>query len=280
MEIAKIGIEPFFALSLGAVLALVLPLGLALWWKKKKDEPFTTILVGAATFLLFALLLEKPLQALVLSEQYALGQFLKATPLLFALVAGLFPGIFEETGRLVAFKTVLRKRQNRETAISHGLGHGCFEAMLVLLPTSIYYIIEAVKINNGTFAALIEKAAQEPEKVADLTKLAQDLANLQVLDIFPGFLERIFAVLFHIGGSLLVFYACKNREKFWLYPLAILIHTLVDFIAGLYMLKVITLPLWTIEVAAAVIGCGTFLGGYILLYRKDQKLSCNGVKIL
>ena len=50
------------------------------------------------------------------------AQFLDTHPILRALVVGLFPGVFEETGRLVAYKTVLRKRKNCETSISHGIG--------------------------------------------------------------------------------------------------------------------------------------------------------------
>lgn len=59
-------------------------------------------------------------------------RFIYDRPLLWAFVVGLFPGVFEEMGRLVAFKTVLRKRKNKETAISHGIGHGGFEVMLLL----------------------------------------------------------------------------------------------------------------------------------------------------
>ena len=62
MEFAKVGAQPLIALGLGAALAIALPLALALIWKLRKKERFTTILVGAATFLIFALILEKPIQ--------------------------------------------------------------------------------------------------------------------------------------------------------------------------------------------------------------------------
>jgi hypothetical protein len=81
--------------------------------------------------------------------EHAVSRFLSANPVLLALVAGLFPGVFEETGRLVAFKTVLRKRRNRETSISYGIGHGGFEVILILGLTYIQYIAYAVMINTG-----------------------------------------------------------------------------------------------------------------------------------
>ena len=106
MEITKVGTEAFIALILGAVLSFIIPLIIALVWEIKKKEPFSTILIGAVTFLLFALILEKPILALVVSKNFSLGLFLSSHPVLWAFVAGLFPGIFEGTGRLLAFKTL------------------------------------------------------------------------------------------------------------------------------------------------------------------------------
>ena len=127
MELAKVGTEVFVLLSIGLILSILFPLAIALIWKFKKKEPFSTILIGAAIFLLFALILEKTIQSLVISKNFSLGLFLSSHPILLAFVFGLFPGIFEETGRLLAFKTLLKNRKNKETAISYGIGHGCFE---------------------------------------------------------------------------------------------------------------------------------------------------------
>ena len=53
MEFAKVGTEVFVLLVLGVILSFVIPLLIAIVWKKKKKEPFSTILIGAAIFLLF-----------------------------------------------------------------------------------------------------------------------------------------------------------------------------------------------------------------------------------
>ena len=131
IENAHVETAAFVWLIAGVVLWIAVPVAAALIWKVKKKEPVTSILVGAAAFLLFALILEKPIQnvlafptAMGLPE-HAVSRFLSANPVLLALVAGLFPGVFEETGRLVAFQTVLRKRRNRETSISYGIGSSC-----------------------------------------------------------------------------------------------------------------------------------------------------------
>ena len=67
----------------------------------------------------------------------------------------------------------------------------------------------------------------------------------------------------------MVFYACKGK-KFWLYPLAILIHTLIDMFGGLMMVKVISMPDWAFEAIFAIASSLVFFGAYFLMYRKDK----------
>lgn len=274
MEFTKIGAGAFAALGIGAALAFAVPVGLALLWVFRKKEKLTTVLIGAAVFVVFALILEKPLQALLLVPDHAVSRFLKANPVWFALVGGLFAGVFEETGRLAAFKTVLKHRRNRETAVSYGIGHGGAEVILILGLTYVTNLSYAVMINTGTFGTVVDQvAAQAPDQVETLYTLAEQIASLTLAGVGMGLLERVFAVLFHLGASILVFYACRDRSRFWLYPLAIVLHTALDFVAGLASTQVIALPVWAIEAIIGVFGVVTFCGAYLLLYRRDAGAS-------
>lgn len=276
IENAHVETASFIWLIVGAVLWIAVPVAIAIIWKLKKKEPITSILVGAATFLLFALILEKPIQN-VLAFPTAMGlpehtvsRFLNANPVLLALVAGLFPGVFEETGRLIAFKTVLRKRKNKETSISYGIGHGGFEVILILGLTYIQYIAYAVMLNTGTFGTVVDQVvSQAPEQLGSIESIVSLLTGFSFADLSIAFVERIFAVLFHIGASIFVFYACKDKKRFWLYPFAIILHTGMDFIGALSIFNVINLSAWTLEGIVAVFGLLTFFGAYLLLYRKD-----------
>ena len=264
------------ALGTGAALSVIITLAIVLVWKIKKKEPFTTILVGAATFVLFALILEKTIQnALVFPTtmglpDHAASQFINARPVLWALVLGLFPGVFEETGRFIAFKTVLKNRRNRETSISYGIGHGGIAVILTLTVTYITYIAYGIMINSGSFQTLIDQvASQAPDQVSAMQALADQLAAISFADIGVGLFERVFAFLFHVGASILVFYAARDKGRLWLYPLAILLHTALDSLAGLNMAKVVQLSAPELEAIVVAFGLLTFLGAYVLLYKKD-----------
>lgn len=277
MQFEPVGNEAMAVLVVGTILMILAPVAIALIWKIKKKERFTTVLVGAASFIVFALFLEKIIQAVVIMPtslglpESGLSAFLNANPIIWALVVGLFPGVFEETGRLVVFKTLLRNRKNKETAISYGLGHGGIEVIMILGVTYIGNIVLAIMINAGEFQSIVDSvAAQAPDQVGTITALAAQLSALTFAEFGLAVVERIFAVLFHIGASMLVFYACRDSKKKWLYPLAIIIHTAMDFVAGLYSAGVLVVPVWGLEIIMAVFGLAVFAGAYFGIYKKDN----------
>ncbi len=277
MEFTKVGAGSFIAIILGIVIAIV-PIAIVLIWKIRKKEKFTTVLVGAAAFLLFALVIEKPIQALLIMPtslglpDHAASIFINSRPALWAFVVGLFPGVFEETGRFIAFKTVLRKRKNKETSISYGIGHGGFEAMYILGLTFVEYLVFAVMINTGSIDLIMSQlaATTTPDVVQANFDAINATSSITVGAVALMAFERIFAVLFHIGASIIVFYAARDKEKIWLYPLAILLHTVLDGIAGLSMVGVISISTWGLEAIVVVFGCAVFFGAFFLLYKKDR----------
>lgn len=262
---------------IGLFLFVAVPVALSIIWIVKKKEHVTTVLVGAATFILFVFILEKPIQNVLLFptamglSNHAISIFLNSHPVLLAFMAGLFPGVFEETGRLVAYKTVLKKRVNKETSISYGIGHGGIEIVTILGLTYINYIAYAMMINTGTFQILVDQLmAQAPDQIGQVDQMVSLLTAFSCGKVMLDVVERIIAVMVHIGASVLVFYACRDKGKFWLYPLAIVIHTAMDFFAGLVLFNVISISDWGMELIAAIIGVATFFGSYLLLYKKDK----------
>lgn len=262
---------------LGLLIFTIVPIVLSIVWLVKKKERITTILIGAVCFILFALILEKPIQNVLAFPtalglpNHALSNFFNANPILLAFVAGLFPGLFEETGRFVAFKTILRKRKNRETSISYGIGHGGIEVVVLLGLTYINYIIYALMINSGLMQTTINQMMEiAPEQVGQLEEIIVMMTTFSGITLLISVVERIFAVMFHIGASILVFYACKDKSKMWLYPLAIILHTLVDFIAAMVIFNVISISDLGLELIIAILGMAVFFGSFFLLYKRDK----------
>ena len=267
-------------MGIGAFIAIVVPIVIAIVWCRKKKEPFTTVLIGAAAFMLFAVMIEKTIQnILILPGQMGLPEtpvsmFINARPFLLAFLLGLFPGVFEETGRLIAFKTILRKRTWRETSISYGIGHGGVEVVFAVGISLIAYIALGFAINSGEAIKEFEETLKEmdqPWMIEQMNSQMKTITGFDLTSLCTLLIERVFAVLFHIGASILVFYACRDKKKFWLYPLAIVIHTLIDGVAALQIVQAVEIPSIAIEIIFIAVSIVTFFGAYFLLYRKDAR---------
>lgn len=261
-----VGSTTYIAFGLMIAAGLIFPTILCIWWLKTRREKFTSVLTGALTFLIFALVLESTVHSVVFLVFPGITNNVAA----YMIYGSLMAGLFEETGRFLAYKLVLKKRTNRETSISYGIGHGGFEAMYILAATGVNNFIYAAIINAGQFPALLDQLKAVGQDTSSIENLPEQMAAFGIADIGLPVLERVFAVLFHIALSILVFYAVK-KGKIWMYFLAIALHALLDAPAVLYQKGIISIPV--VEVYLAVVGIVTFAAVYVLLYRKDKEVT-------
>ncbi len=266
-----VGTTAFIAFGLMVAAGLILPTVLCIWWLKTRHEKLTSVLTGAMTFLIFALVLESIVHSIV----FMVFPGIKDNVVAYMLYGALMAGIFEETGRFLAYKLVLKKRTNRETAISYGIGHGGFEAVYILAATGINNFVYAGIINAGQFPALLDQLKAAGQDTSPIEILPEQLAAFGIADIGLPILERVFAVMFHIALSILVFYAVKNG-KIWMYFLAVILHALLDAPAALYQQGVIGIA--ATEVCLALFSIVTFVIIYVFLYKRDKEVG-EGVQV-
>lgn len=251
-----------------AAVGILGPVILALIWKKKTGEPLSTVFVGALIFFVFAIVLETLPKLVLFQTNNPVGVYVMARPYLYMTLAALLAGLFEETGRWVAFRFLLKKRTDRRTAISYGIGHGGFEAMYLLALGGIQYISYALMINAGQFDSLLaQTAAAAPEQLEALKAIPQTLAATTFANLFLSVWERVSAVLIHLSCSVLVFCAVRQKGKRWLYPLAILLHASIDMAAALYQGGLIT-NVYVLELCIFIWAAGFFAICMLCAYRK------------
>ena len=228
-------------MTFAALCGFAIPLGLYFYLRKAKGADRMPFWIGCVVFPLFALILEQ-LAYLGLAK-WSGWTGLQSNIWLFGPFAGFMAGLFEETGRYVAFQTVLRKKRGKNVnALMYGAGHGGIEAVLVMSVSMITNLVIAFLYNTGKADPTITYAAGQ-------------LVNLPSWMFLVSIVERIAAVTLHISLSVLVWFAAKNAKKFWLFPLAILLHAVVDAVA-VVLARFVT-NVWHIEGAVYVltIGC-------------------------
>ena len=210
------GISSILAILFTLALSIALPIGLMLYFRQKGGK-WTTFLIGAGTFILFAMILESTLHNLL--SLTPLFTILQGNIWLYGLYGGLAAGVFEETGRLLAFKLFLKNEQEPITALSYGIGHGGVEAIL---------LVGLTMVNNLALAAIASAGGTTDPAVLELAEqLTSTPAGMYLWAAF----ERFGAIILHLSLSVLVLAAVRVPGKKWMFPGAIFIHAAADFIA-------------------------------------------------
>ena len=215
-----------------AAVAIILPIVLLIWFQKGFNAKFIPALVGAASFILFALVFEQALHSVVLRPE----SIVSTNTILYILYATLAAGVFEETGRLISFLAIRRKYPGAQNALSYGVGHGGIEAVLIVGLTMVSNIALSIALNTGKLDNLNLPgiASIDHETLREAIGSAAPTTYL-----LPG-VERIGAIALHIALSVLVYYAVMQGGRFWLYPISILLHALSNIPAALLQKGVIT----------------------------------------
>ena len=216
-------------MAINALIGIVAPFLLAWWAVKEFKSGLKSILTGAGVFVVFALILESIVHQIVLKGPH--GPAIIGNTYYYALYGGLMAGLFEETGRFLSMKLILKKESPAaSTGIAYGVGHGGIELLLLFGATMISNIAISAIINSGNLDGLL---ATVPE--ANRAQVQTQLEGLQTLTtttLLYGLWERVSAIILQVGLSIIVWTAVRKGGKWlWLFPAAILLHALVDALA-------------------------------------------------
>ena len=202
------------------LVAFGLPIGLYLYLKHKKYARTSSFVTGMLVFILFALVLETAVHSLVFS--------LTGNLFLYAVYAALMAAAFEETGRYLAMRFVLRHRFDGKNALMYCAGQGGAEAMILLGLTSINNLVNTALINSGSLPDVLS-GLDEATLESVLGGVSQLWTAPAYIFFVAGF-ERAVAICLHIALSVLVWRALRDRKASW-YCAAIGGHFAVDFAA-------------------------------------------------
>ena len=147
-------------MAVDAVLGIAVPVLLSLYLVRKHHAKVSTILIGAGTFIVFALVLESIMHQLVLKGPH--GAAIMGNTLWFALYGGLAAGLFEETGRFLAMKFLLKKEPAEPLpGVAYGIGHGGVEMIVIFGLTMVSNLVISLMINSGQTDALFARHAAQ-----------------------------------------------------------------------------------------------------------------------
>lgn len=227
MELQPVSIGSVLGMMFSLVVSFGLPIGLFVYLWRKKKASFFSFATGLLIFLFFVLFLESIVHSVVLGST---GTLITGNIFLYALYGALMAALFEETGRFLGMKYIMRNQLTKENAWMYGVGHGGIEAMCLLGITSINNLANTMMINDGSMTGVLETLDQTSREAAvqGLSVLWETPASL----FFAAGFERIIAICLQIALSIMIYQAVKEKSGRW-YWAAFGVHFAVDFAAVL-----------------------------------------------
>ncbi|MCQ2600869.1 MAG: YhfC family intramembrane metalloprotease [Treponema sp.] len=254
-----------FCMLVALIAGLVIPLILILVINKKIKASLKPFFTGCVTFVLFALVIEGTFNFLIFNRLIGVEKMMALPTWLFAIIGGLMAGIFEETGRYVAFRTFLKKDlSNIKTPFVYGAGHGGVEAFIILVSVMATNLVIAFLINKGNSSILLKDASVE--QVGQILKMIETVKTTSPVMYLVSIFERLTTIALHILLSVIVWYAAKNK-KIQYYFAAILLHAFVDFCGAVLMGKI---HLMWVEVVLILVTSMVGLFAIAIWYHEDK----------
>ena len=242
-----IGKSAVVSLTITVILMIAIPVCFFICWRRKHREQtkISWLIAGAAGFVISARMLEVGVHYFCIVADNPVSRFINGNAAAFVIYGITMAGIFEECGRLIILKYILKKDRTRENAVIYGIGHGGIEILTVLLPAMILYLAIAVMFSQGDTEAALKTLNITEETATAALPSVQAAAAFDYAMMAMNVMERLLAMLIHIGLTVIVYYGVVNAKKLCL-PAAILLHMLADTFPALYQRGI--LPLWAVEI--------------------------------
>ena len=233
-----IGKSSIPSLTITVALMVLIPVAaIVLWRKKHKPQTkFSWLIAGAIGFIISARVLELGFHLFFIVIDNPVSRFINGNTVAFVLYGITAAGVFEECGRYVILKFIMKKNRTPENAVLYGIGHGAIEIFVVILPLIVTYLAVAVLFSANAESALSALKITE-ENAETVLPVVQSAASFDYGLMALNVVERLLAMLLHIGLTVIVFYGLINEKKFCL-PAAIILDMLTDTFPALYQRNV------------------------------------------
>ncbi|NCB42478.1 MAG: YhfC family intramembrane metalloprotease [Clostridia bacterium] len=205
----------WFTLFVTAILPIVGWIFLARKWKYSN----TAVMAGALGFFVPQILIRIPILSLPsVAETLSSVYVWNSTSYFF--VMAFTAAIFETSGRLFVFKSLLKNRLSYQAGVAAGYGHGAIEAFVLVGMTYVNNLVISYGANSGTLDMSQDVLQQAVAQLSGVPTL---------LFLAAGF-ERICTVCFHLSISVFFCYMISKGRTRKGFLLSLAAHTMLDFI--------------------------------------------------
>jgi uncharacterized membrane protein YhfC len=210
-----------------ALVEILLPLVLGLVARRRLGVSWRYFGYGALIFLIFQLLTRVPLVQIIQGQIGPRLQADRALLLGWLAILSLTAGLFEEIGRYVGYRWLMRRDEKTwAKAVMYGLGHGGLESMLLVAGLTLIGLINLLVLSQTDLSTLPLTPEQRAQVEQQLAAAAAQPVWLPLLGVW----ERVWSIVFHVAQSVLVLQVFRRNSMSWLW-IAIATHTALNLVA-------------------------------------------------
>lgn len=233
-------------LLIAALITIILPIVIAIIWIVKTKSYVYPLFIGALIFLIFVIILESVMHSIV----NAIFPIIFNNSILYIIYGCLAAAAFEEGGRYLSFKYIMKNANDKKNAVTYGIGHGGFEMISVVGMTLLSTLMFAMTLNSLGIEGMLD-GVNDAQIVQMVNDMLVSIESYTVLDVVLSIVERISAIILHVSCSIFVFKAVKykNISSFWM---AFGFHILMNIPAAFYQQQIIS-NLIVVEIFVVII---------------------------
>lgn len=237
-----IGKSAIPSLAITVILMIAIPVIFFICWRKKQKQQTKIgyLIAGAVGFIVSARVLELGVHLVCIVTDNPVSRFINGNTIAFVLYGIIMAGVFEECGRYIVLKFIMKKNRTPENAVLYGIGHGGIEVLAIVLPLMITYLAVAVLFSSGNIENALGTLNITAQTAAAALPSVQAAAAFDYAMMAMNVMERLFAMFIHIGLTVIVYFGIVNANKVCL-PAAIILHMLMDTFPALYQKGVVSL---------------------------------------
>lgn len=194
-----------------------------------KYKNIVPVFLGALCFLVTQICIRIPIITIVLPKFAWFSLFKVEHPILYVVLLALTAGIVEELGRYLFMK--LGRQNQLSQGVAFGIGHGGIEDILLVGISVLSYLMQPSTIGYV------------PQS-----------------QFFMATVERLSALMVHIGLSIFVLYSLRTKNSVYLW-LAVMVHGFFDFLI-VYLADYYANG-WIAETTALLLSIGLLLSAII-----------------
>ena len=155
--------------------------------------------------MVFALVLESWLHSII----FNVLPFIFNNPILYIFYGCLAAAIFEEGGRYLAFKYIMKNVHDKKNAVTYGIGHGGFEMITVVGMTLLSTLMFAFTLNSLGVEGMLD-GVNDIQILQMVNDMIASIDAYTVKDVLLSIIERISALILHVSCSVFVFKAVQH----------------------------------------------------------------------